>query len=663
MTRADDYMLTAEELRLKRKHRRFIIAFAILLPLVLIIGIIAARQTRDAIESWQARRHAKKAFAFIAQENWAEARDEAIAAYQLRSTEPEAVRAIARLLTRTRQPQALEYWDQLAKITPLSRDDLRDDAAIALMVGDLHQAETAVKKLSATTPMPADFLLDAQLATQLGNIDIASADCEKVISDRRASNREQLEATMLELALDSSAEDSAGIWQRIEKIAQGKDAASLDALILLAQRALSIPPKGGTSSVSSLETKTDNTHSTSSRQAPGLPPSNAHGGTGSAPSDSSFQQLSAALEAHPLAHAPHKLIALDLLERADATQRDALIQRAVSQFKDGDANDVAALSRWLNAKGEHQRIVDIIPVEHALNSREGFLQYLDALGGLGRWADIKQLLGSERFPLDPFLQSMYLARCSAQLGEKKAEEINWQRATESAGNDPPKLMQVGEFAEKNAKLDVADTAYSRAIAEAPKLRQAYQARLRVARGQRDTGKLHEILAQVLTFWPNDIAVQNDEAYMRLLLLPTRAGGTSSISFLQKKSDDAHSTSSGQAPGVPPRNEAIDIAAAEEIEKLAQKLVEREPKSLPHRTLLALARLRGGHRTNALEAYNIEVPEEVITPSAVAVRAAVLYANGRIDEATDLIKQISPDQLVAEERALIAQVEGRAPSRP
>jgi len=450
MTRADDYMLTAEQLRLTRKRRRLIIAFAILLPLVLIIGIIAARQTRDGIESWQARRHAKKAFAFIAQENWTGARAEAIAGYQLRSSEPETVRAIARLLTRTRQPQALEYWDQLAKITPLSRDDLRDDAAIALMVGDLHRAETAVKKLIATNPTPADFLLDAQLASQLGNIDIASADCEKVVSDTRASNREQLQATMLELALNSSAEDSAAIWQRIEKIAQGKDAASLDALILLAQRALSIPPKGGTSSVASADkpdvaaSLRDVAHGSQSRgykqphDRDVVPPTN-------------FQQLSASLEAHPLAHAPHKLIAFDLLEREDATQREALIQRAVSQFKEGDADDVAALSRWLNAKGEHQRVVDIIPLEHALKSREGFLQYLDALGGLGRWADIKQLLGSERFPLDPFLQSMYLARCSAQLGEKAAEENNWQRATESAGNDPAKLMQVGEFAEKNAR--------------------------------------------------------------------------------------------------------------------------------------------------------------------------------------------------------------------
>ena len=84
-------------------------------------------------------------------------------------------------------------------------------------------------------------------------------------------------------------------------------------------------------------------------------------------------------------------------------------------------------------------------------------------------------------------------------------------------------------------------------------------------------------------------------------------------------------------------------------------MKREPTSLPHRTLLALARLRAGHINTALEAYNIEVPEEVITPSAIAVRAAALAANGRQKEATDLLRDLNPDQLVPEERALIVSL--------
>jgi tetratricopeptide (TPR) repeat protein len=668
MSRAEDYMLTAEELRLKRKRRRLIITIALSLPLALVIVIVAARPVRDAIKSWQARRHANKAFALIVQEKWTKARDEAVAAYQLRPTEPEAVRAVARLLTRTRQPQAVEYWDQLAKLSPLSRDDLRDDAAVALMLGDLHRAGIAVKKLLAADPAPPDFLLDAQLAARSGNVDVARADCEKVIADARANNRDQLQASMLRLALNSGGQAEATIWQRIANIAKGRDAAALDALMLLAQRALS----GGTRSVASSEIikdKQDVVPASAASGGTGSVPSSDEpdvaaslrdglsqtgvGGTGSIPStiqnkDNTevvppLKDLSARIEAHPLSRATHKLVALDLLEHSDATQRNALIERAIAQFNNGNIGDVAALAQWLNGKGEHQRLIDIIPSDVALKSRDVFLQYLDALGALGRWSDIKQLLGSERFPLEPFVQQMYLARCSVQLGEKTAAENNWRRALEAASGDPAKLIHLGEFAEKNGRFDIADTAYTHAVAQVPKSRPAYQARLRVARAQRDTRKLHGVLNQMLNIWPDDIAVQNDEAYTRALLLPTRKQGAWSTEQGEKSADIA----------VPSSNEAIDIAAAEEIEKLAQGLVEREPRSLPHRTLLALARLRGGHRTRALEAYNIEVPEEIITPSAVAVRAAVLYANGRITEAKDLIKQLSTDQLVAEERALIA----------
>jgi tetratricopeptide (TPR) repeat protein len=329
----------------------------------------------------------------------------------------------------------------------------------------------------------------------------------------------------------------------------------------------------------------------------------------------------------------HKLLALDLLERARVVPRSELIERAVAQFSRGDPEDVAALARWLNSKGEYQRTIDSIPLEQALKGHDVFLQYLDALGALGRWNDIKQLLESERFPLDAVVQRMYIARCNAQLGEKTAANNNWQRALEAARGDPIKLMQLGGFAEKNMRLDMADSAYRDALTQIPRFRPAYDGRLRVAQASRETQKIHDILAEMLNHWPNDTAIQNDEGYTRLLLMPTR----SSLNPQSSNND---------------RFEAADPAEALQIEKVAEDLVKREPTSLSHRTLLALARLRGGHVSTALDAYNIEVPEEIITPSAVVVRAAALAANERQNEATDLLRNLNRDRLVPEERALI-----------
>src|SRR5207244_3016821 len=155
-------------------------------------------------------------------------------------------------------------------------------------------------------------------------------------------------------------------------------------------------------------------------------------------------------------------------------------------------------------------------------TRELFLQFLDALGGLDRWSEIKQLLEGDRFPLDPVIQKMYIARCNAQLGEKTAAENNWQRALEAAAGDPGKLITLGDYAEKNGIFDVAKSAFDNAAQESPKLRVAQQGRLRIAQRSGDTNKIHAVLADMLKIWPNDAAVQNDEGYTRLLLLGRNA---------------------------------------------------------------------------------------------------------------------------------------------
>src|SRR5438105_14786440 len=142
-----DFMLTAEERRLKQIERRRILISIVAIALVLIAGFFCGRPTLNAIKAWQARRHANKAFAYIDNAHWLEARKEATTAYQLRPTEPQSVRAVARFLTRTRQPDALEFWQQLEQLTPLTREDLQDEAAIAIASDEIARAENAVHAL------------------------------------------------------------------------------------------------------------------------------------------------------------------------------------------------------------------------------------------------------------------------------------------------------------------------------------------------------------------------------------------------------------------------------------------------------------------------------------------------------------------------------------
>src|SRR6202011_2991338 len=230
------------------------------------------------------------------------------------------------------------------------------------------------------------------------------------------------------------------------------------------------------------------------------------------------------LASHPLSKAPQKLLALDVRGASRTgvglaeSKPDELVAEGIALCKNGDANDLLALATWLNGKKELEKTLETISLEKALLGRELFLQYLDALGGLDRWSEIKQLLGSDRYPLDPVVQHMYLARCNAQLGEKTARENNWQRAREAGAGDPGKLITLGEYAEKNGIVDVAKSAFDAAAVQSPKLRFAQQGRLRMAQRSGDTKKIHAVLSDMLKIWPNEAAVQNDEGYTRLLLL-------------------------------------------------------------------------------------------------------------------------------------------------
>ncbi len=587
-----DFMLTDAELALRaRKRKRLLIVLAVALALVL-GAVFGGRPVMHAIKAWQARRHAQSAFAFLEKEQWNDARKEATAAYQLWPDEPEAIRAVARFLSRTRQAQALEFWDRLEKAGRLTRTDLTDEASIALLAGDDTRAKRAIAALLSGkngAAKPVDHLLEAQLAIRQGAPIEAHDALQKVFGDPQATGREKLQAALLENAI-SSGNDA---WRDealalIKKVSEADDAAGLDALTVLAQTTVT------------QEKIPENFPATAS-------------------------ELAQKLESHPLARAPQKLLAVDLRIREQKETRDALIAEATERWKNGEPDELTALATWLNGKSEFQRELDAIPLEKALQSRDLFLQHLDALGGLGRWPEIKALLDRDTYPLDPVVQKMYLARCNAQLSEKAASENNWRRAFEAAQGDPSKLLSLANYAEKNGALETARAAYDEAAAEAPKLRAAHQGRLRLVQATSDTKKIHGVLAGMLAIWPNDPAVQNDEAYTSLLLVE------------QAQVED--------------KREKV-----ENIERLAADLVQREPSSLPHRTLLALARLKLGKFSDAMDAYsNIQVSRGALTPSALAVHAAVLAANGRTNDASGEIRDVDPKRLLPEEAALIAGI--------
>ena len=276
---------------------------------------------------------------------------------------------------------------------------------------------------------------------------------------------------------------------------------------------------------------------------------------------------------------------------------------------------LAALAGWLNKIGRPAKTLEVLPQARALQRQDFFQLYLNALAALQRWNDIKALLTSERAPIDPVAQHMCLAVAQTHLGSDTGATNEWQRALEVA-KTPEQLLTLAKYAEQNSANDTADAAYSEAIKIAPKNRGAYDGRLRLALAAGKTADAQTIAAEITQLWPDDAAARNQNAYLQLLL--------------------------GASDGV-----------AEAAEHDAEVLVRTGPRNWPARATLGLARLRLGRTKDALAAIRDLRVTGVEPPGAMAVRAAILAANGYEEGARHDALLLVAKPLLPEERVLIA----------
>ena len=677
VAKQDDLDLTPPEEIRARRIKRFVLLGAVIACVLGVAIYFGARPVGGAIKAWQSRRLAYQAFALIEQKKWSEANAKARDAYFLRPSEPQSWRAIARLASRTNQwPPALEWWKKVDDAHRLTVEDRRDYVSAALVTGDMWLAAKQVEALLAQAggPAPIDIVFAGQVAARHSDPVLALDYAERALADKRARPYDLLSAATLILSVTSpSSQPYASAWKQIEDVARDpKNPGSLDALTLLArEEALSpMTPIGSNAALSPQSASTPQPtpatqeaaasagSDTASAEAASLPavaaakegpPSSAtpQSTTATPSSDAltldlaatspsnppgrtmTLKEVADALENHPDARPYHKLLALEVRARHDPALADQYVTDAVQRFGNtarlpqsyqggADLADetLLALAGWLNKIGRPAKTLEVLPQARAIQRQDLFLQYINALVALQRWNEVKDLFLSEHSVVDPMVQHMYLAVAQARLGSATGATNEWQRALQVA-NTPEKLLTLATNAEQNSVPDIADAAYSEAIKTAPTTnRTAYVGRLRLALSAGRTAHAQEIAAEIAQLWPDDMAARNQDAYLRLLL---GASGN----------------------------------AAETAERDAQVLVAKEPRNWQARATLGLACLRLGRKQEAVAAIREPRVTGVEPPGALAVRAAILAANGYDDGARNDARLVSAKPLLPEERALIA----------
>jgi len=131
-----------------------------------------------------------------------------------------------------------------------------------------------------------------------------------------------------------------------------------------------------------------------------------------------------------------------------------------------------------------------------------------------------------------------------------------------------------------------------------------------------TPEAQKVAAEIAHVWPDDSAARNQDAYLRLLL-------------------------------------GVSNDAAEAAEREADLLVKKQPFNWSARATLGLARLRLDRKKDALAAIRQPRVTGSEPPGALAVRAAILAANGYEEGARNDAQLVNAKPLLPEERALIA----------
>ena len=609
-----------EEVRARRIRRLILLGAFVTCSLSLAI-YFAAPPIGGVIKAWQSRRLARQAFALIEQRKWSEANAKARDAYLLRPTEAESWRAIARLASRTNQwPPALEWWKRVDDAERLTVEDRRDYIAATLIAGEVTLAAKQVQVLMAQpAPAAVDLLWAGQVASRQSDPVLALDYAQRVLADKSARPYDILSAATLVLSVTSPySQPYAEAWKQIEVVARDpKNPASLDALAVLASEQARPPmtPTGSNAALSLQNASTPQptaatgTGDTRALDLASTPLSAPHGRT------MSLTEVADALEHHPDAGPYHKLLALEVRARQDPILTDQFVADAIQRFGNGDDETLAALAAWLNKIGRPANTLEVLPEARAIQRQDFFLQYVNALAALQRWSEVKDLLMSEHSAVDPMLQHTYLAVAQAHLGSATGATNEWQRALQVA-NTPEKLLTLATNAEQNSANDIANAAYSEAIKITPTNRVAYTGRLRLALASGQTAQAQTIAAEIAQLWPDDAQARNQDAYLRLLL-----GASGDV--------------------------------AETAEREAELLIAKEPRNWQARATLGLARLRLGRKKDALAAIREPRVTGVEPPGALAVRAAILAANGYEDGARNDARLVSAKPLLPEERTLIA----------
>jgi len=538
---------------------------------VVLAAVAAAKPVFHWFKSTRASQLAAAGNSLAAADQLNPAADKFRAALQLDPLNYPALQGAAQLASRVQRPEALDLWEQVVKSPHATIGDREAYAEQLVLSGRLRSAATVIDELLKIAPDTKTLELAARCARSTG--DTGKALQFSRLAVKSAPNDNLVQFHLAELLASSSDSSERGearkiLWDLVENSPVRQPAVE----------ALAVAPEL---------------------------------------SDAERQRLMELLASRSPQTLRAALLAADLRLRMQSAAGEQIYDEVIAQWRNGEASDLAELSRWLNVHQQPERVLSLVPLDVALKNNQLLLVHLDALAAVQRWNDINALLSRVDLTLDPSVIESFRARTAQEQNSSLDAESHWNHAITLATNDPYKLRFVANFAEQSRAPAVALKAYDQ-LAKFPEHASfAYRGTERLS-GRAGDLAIQRAAAEKI----NNVARGDPNATAQLAYLNLLAG--------------------------------MDV---ESNTGAAKALVQKYPDRLLFRVTAALGFLRQHDIGQALEQFKgppgaPPIEWSKTPPSWRAVYAAVLLADEQSSAAQDIIKTIPVNQLSAEERALI-----------
>lgn len=321
------------------------------------------------------------------------------------------------------------------------------------------------------------------------------------------------------------------------------------------------------------------------------------------------------LLAHRLHTPDDELLALDLQILENPQAQAALLAQTMKQRTSGPPDDALAFARWLNRRLLHKECAQFIGAERAVSNADWLLLYLDALAGQERWNDIYKLLDADSIiGLSDSIRLLFLARAAEKSGNSEKADASWREMQLGLAYEKPEVVSfIAAYALRIGEREQAIKAYTTLSHRKETALEGFLGLIRCQPENAPAADLLPLFEEFAEEFPTLTEAKTDHTYLKLLV------------------EDKPAT-----------NAAI-----------AKELYNANPQSLATISIAALGMLKNGNPSEADTLYNGKMIEWGSAPAPwKTVRAAVLQAVGKNDEAKEIIKSINKTKLRPEERALL-----------